>query len=80
MADRSAIRENMEVISADGVHIGVVDHLIDGRMKLNRQDRSSGGKHHFLDLTHVADVEGNTVRLAFNSELLGSFWDTEEDR
>ena len=79
MADASAIRENMEVIGADGVHIGVVDHLRNGRIKLNRHDRGSGGKHHFLDVSHVADVEGDKVRLAFNSDLIGGFWDTEED-
>ena len=77
MADVSAIREDMEVISADGVHVGVVDRIEGARMKLNRQDRGSGDKHHFLDLTHVADVEGDKVRLAFNSELVTQFWETE---
>ncbi len=30
MADASAIKEHMEVIGADGVHVGTVDH-VDGK-------------------------------------------------
>ena len=32
------IREHMEVIGADGVHLGTVDHVEDDRIKLTRAD------------------------------------------
>ncbi len=75
MADTSAIREHMDVVGANGGHIGTVDHLDGQRIKLARQDRGSGGVHHWLPLGYVADVEGNTVRMSFNSELVEQFWE-----
>ncbi|HMN55134.1 MAG TPA: DUF2171 domain-containing protein [Sphingopyxis sp.] len=61
--DHSAIKENMTVVGADGVHIGTVDHLDGERIKLTRAD-SGDGKHHYLPAGLVAAVEGDTVRLS----------------
>jgi hypothetical protein len=61
------IREHMEVIGADGVHIGTVDKVEAKRIKLTRKDSGEGshkGHHHFVDRSLVADVEGNKVRLS----------------
>ena len=77
MADASAIQNDMEVIGADGGHVGAVDKIEGARIKLKRQDRGSGDKHHWVDVAHVADVEGDKVRLAFNSDLAPQFWDSE---
>ncbi len=77
MADASAVREHMEVIGADGGHIGTVDSLADGRMKLTRNDPGAGGKHHYLPLGMVADVEGDKVRMSFTADLADDFWETE---
>lgn len=77
MADASAIREHMEVIGANGGHIGTVDHIDGGRIKLTKNDRGSGGMHHYLPVTLVADVEGDKVRMSFNGELVEQFWDKE---
>jgi len=77
MISEDAILDGMEVISADGVHVGLVDAVADGRIKLRRRDRSSGGRHHFIDTAHVAGIEGDKVRLAFESELVTSLWATE---
>ncbi len=44
MADASAIREHMEVIGADGVHVGTVDHVQDGRIKLTKADSGEGAR------------------------------------
>jgi hypothetical protein len=60
----------MEVIGADGVHIGTVDRVESGRIKLTRADSGEGrhkGHHHFIDLGLVADVEGQKVRLSANA-------------
>ena len=64
MAD---IREHMEVIGADGVHIGTVDKVEGNRIKLTRKDSGEGSHkvhHHFVDRGLVAGVEGNKVRLS----------------
>ena len=66
----SRIREHMEVIGADGVHVGTVDGVEDGRIKLTKQDSGGGrhkGHHHFIDLGLVAGVEGEKVRLSANA-------------
>ena len=55
--DHSAIKEDMNVIGADGVHIGTVDHLDGERIKLTRAD-SVDGRHHYLPAGLVAAVEG----------------------
>ena len=61
------IREHMEVIGADGVHIGTVDRVEGNRIKLTKKDSGQGshkGHHHFIDRSLVADVEGDKVRLS----------------
>lgn len=63
----SRIKKNMEVIGADGVHIGTVDRIVAGRIRLIKNDSGVGrhkGHHHYIDLGLVADIEGQTVRLS----------------
>jgi hypothetical protein len=63
----SEIKEHMEVIGADGVHVGTVDKVEGNRIKLTKRDSGEGshkGHHHFIDLGLVAGVEGNKVRLS----------------
>jgi hypothetical protein len=64
------IKQHMEVIGADGVHIGTVDRVENGKIKLTKPDSGEGrhkGHHHFIDLGLVAEVEGQTVRLSANA-------------
>jgi hypothetical protein len=56
----------MEVIGADGVHVGVVDRVENNRIKLARSD-SEDHRHHFIDAGLVAEVEGNKLRLSANA-------------
>jgi hypothetical protein len=61
------IKEHMEVIGADGVHIGTVDKVEGNRIKLTKKDSGEGahkGHHHYIDRGLVAGVEGNKVRLS----------------
>jgi hypothetical protein len=61
------IKEHMEVIGADGVHVGTVDKVEGGRIKLTKKDSGEGshkGHHHYIDRGLVAGVEGNKVRLS----------------
>jgi len=66
----SRITEKMEVIGADGVHVGTVDRVESGRIKLVKADSGEGqhqGHHHFIDIGLVADIEGQKVRLSANA-------------
>ena len=61
------IKEHMEVIGADGVHVGTVDKVEGDRIKLTKKDSGEGshkGHHHYIDRGLVAGVEGNKVRLS----------------
>jgi hypothetical protein len=65
-----SIKQHMQVIGADGVHIGAVDRVENGRIKLTKADSGEGrhkGHHHFIDLGLVAEVEGESVRLSANA-------------
>lgn len=73
MTDTSQIKEHMEVIGADGVHVGTVDHLEGDRIKLTKSDSSAQiegatgqheGHHHYISTGLIAEVEGNQVRLS----------------
>ncbi|QGN54764.1 DUF2171 domain-containing protein [Novosphingobium sp. Gsoil 351] len=67
MTDASELREHMEVIGADGVHLGTIDKLEGDRIKLTKADSGMGshqGHHHYIARGLVADVEGGTVRLS----------------
>jgi len=69
MSKSQKIKPNMEVIGADGVHVGTVDSVENGRIRLTKADSGEGrhkGHHHFIDLVLVADVEGQKVRLSAN--------------
>ncbi len=70
------IKEHMEVIGADGVHVGTVDKVEGTRIKLTKQDSGEGshkGHHHFIARGLVADVEGNKVRLSANADVAVTF-------
>ncbi|MGO4173550.1 DUF2171 domain-containing protein [Bosea sp. TAF32] len=69
MKDR--IKEGMEVIGADGVHVGSVDRVEGERIKLKKSDSYGRheGHHHYIELGFVAGVEGNNVRLSANADI-----------
>jgi hypothetical protein len=74
------IEPNMEIIGADGVHVGTVDRVVDHRIKLIKSDSGEGvhkDHHHFIDKSLVADVEGNQVRLSANAAVAVTFEEEE---
>lgn len=76
MAGRDDIREHMEVIGADGVHLGTVDRIEEHRIKLTKADSGEGsheGHHHFIPMGLVAEVEGDKVRLSANADVAVTF-------
>jgi hypothetical protein len=73
MVDLTAIRERMEVIGADGGHVGDVDHVLDqGEIQLSRRDAEAETEpgatpghahHHFIPLDWVERVDSNANRV-----------------
>lgn len=77
----SQIREHMEVIGADGVHVGTVDRVEGDRIKLTRKDSGQGahdGHHHYLPGGLVAAVEGDKVRLSAKGDVAAELFEEEE--
>jgi len=74
------IREHMEVIGADGVHLGTVDRIEGDRIKLIRADSGIGHEehHHYIPRGLIADVEGDKVRLSANGDVAADLFEQEE--
>jgi len=75
------IKEHMEVIGADGVHLGTVDRIESDRIKLTKADSGEGGHeghHHFISRGLVAEVEGDKVRLSANADVAVTFEEEEK--
>ena len=69
MPNISKIKEHMEVIGADGVHIGTVDKVEGDRIKLIKADSGSHNKHHhYISTGLVATVDSKKVRLSANCD------------
>ena len=80
MAGFDDIKDHMEVIGADGVHVGTVDHLDGDRIKLTKKDSGQGGHeghHHYISRGLVAGVEGDKVRLSANADVAVTFEEEE---
>ena len=76
MAGYDDVKEGMEVIGADGVHLGTVDRIEGDRLKLTKKDSGQGsheGHHHYLSRGLVAAVDGDQVRLSANADVAVSF-------
>ena len=73
------IKEHMEVIGADGVHLGTVDRIDGNRIKLIRADSGLGHEdhHHYIPKGLVADVEGNQVRLTARADVVADLFEQE---
>ncbi len=77
MVEFSQIKEHAEVIGADGVHVGTVDHMDGNRIKLTKKDSGEGshkGHHHYISQGLIADIESDgTVRLSANGDVAVTF-------
>lgn len=78
----NAVKEGMDVIGADGVHVGTVDRVEGKRIKLTKQDSGQGaheGHHHYLSEGLIAGVEGDKVRLSANAAVAIHFEEEKDD-
>ena len=73
MSHLDQIREHMNVIGADGVHVGTVDGVEGGRIKLTKDSSTHTDHHHYISGGLVAGVEGNDVRLSANGDVAVTF-------
>jgi hypothetical protein len=76
MSSIDQVKEHMEVIGADGVHVGTVDAVEGHRIKLIKADSGLGshaGHHHYVSAGLIADVEGDRVRLSANAAVAVQF-------
>lgn len=72
MVDAADIKEHADVIGADGVHVGTVDHVDGRRIKLTKADSVGSAHkehHHYIDLGLVAEIEGDRIRLSANADV-----------
>lgn len=70
MIDASEIKDHMEVVGADGVHVGIVDHIDGDRVKLAKHDEKHGvvmSHHHYVPIADVGSVDNGKVWLSANA-------------
>lgn len=65
------INSGMEVIGADGVHVGTVDRVEGNRIRLKKIDSFGHhkGHQHYIELGFVAGIESDKVRLSANADI-----------
>ncbi|GJE13168.1 MULTISPECIES: DUF2171 domain-containing protein [Methylobacterium] len=76
MVDVAQIREHAEVVGSDGTHVGTVDHVDKGEIKLTKSDAASGGLHHYIPLDFVQSVTDGIVHLDRPAEEVKREWST----
>ena len=76
MSRIEAVKPGMEVIGADGAHVGTVDALDGSRIRLTKADSGEGshaGHRHYVPGALIAEVEGDKVRLSANGSVAVTF-------
>jgi hypothetical protein len=72
----------MEVVGADGVHLGTVDGIEGDRIKLTKKDSGQGshrGHHHYIPASLVAEVDGDKVWLSANADVVADEFEEEKN-
>ena len=82
MTNFSQIREHMEVIGADGVHVGAVDKVEGDRIKLTKKTvvgRAAAIRAMIISSRRVLSpaIEGDQVRLSANADVAVTFEEEE---
>jgi len=71
------IREHMEVVGNDDIHVGKVDKVAGDRLILAKNDAESGGSHHSLSCSDIERVEGDRVILDCSADQARNRWRDE---
>jgi hypothetical protein len=70
------VNEHMEVVGADGQHVGTVDCVRDDSITLTKSDQDAGGVHHTIPCSWVEEV-GDKVTLNLTADAAKERWRTE---
>jgi hypothetical protein len=70
------VREHMEVVGADGAHVGTVDKVRGEHIILTRSDPASAGAHHAIPLAWIASVD-DKVKLDLPADAAMRQWREE---
>lgn len=70
------VKEHMEVVGADGSHVGTVDKIRGDHIILTRSDQDSGGVHHSVPCGWIEEV-GDKVILNLGADEAKERWRTE---
>jgi hypothetical protein len=70
------VREHMEVVGADGAHVGTVDKVRGEHIILTRSDPASAGVHHAIPLAWIASVD-DKVKLDLPADAAMRQWREE---
>ena len=62
MFEKFRIKEHMEVTDSEGMHVGTVDDVEDGKIKLTKSD-AADDMHHYLMMDDVEKIDDNRVYL-----------------
>ena len=76
MFNTNQVKERMEIVGADGVHVGTVDRIEGDRLNLTKPEigqRPHLNRQHFLPTSLIDRVEGNQVRLSANGNVTTQF-------
>ena len=73
MTQASAINEHMEVVSADGHHVGRVDHVSGEQIELAKLDITTLGSHKMIPLSWVDWVD-EKVHLNLTKDQATDLW------
>ena len=74
------VREHMEVLGSDGVHVGTVDKLRGDRIILTKTDQNAGGMHHSIPSSWIRTVDEQQVTLEKSAEEAQAVWRTEREQ
>jgi hypothetical protein len=72
---QSRIREHMEVVCSEGMHVGTVDHVLGDEIRLTRRD-SEDGMHHMFPVALVMSVDAK-VHLSHPCDEIKKIWKSE---
>jgi hypothetical protein len=67
------LAEDMEVLGADGQHVGVIDHIEGASIELKKDDPAAHGQHHFIPMDWIASVD-QAARLKLSAADAWSRW------
>lgn len=81
MVEASEIKEHMEIVGADGVHVGKVDGVEGDRIKMVRKDEQHGqddSHHHYVQLSAVTSTDGGKLWLSADAANAAQLFQEED--